>query len=152
MVAPAPVFRGQANAFFRTDKQDRAYARGQEVPYDTNGAPTIVPSPGGFLAIDVNDLAAADPAEPLHEFALPPGFTVTFNGNDAITAGVAATASTVFPIKKNGSANGNVTVTGSTGAASFSDSTYAAGDLFSLYPPATPDATLDRVRIVLGTA
>lgn len=150
MAAPAPVFRGQANAFFRTDKQDTAYARGQEVPYNVNGAPTIAADPG-FLSIDLNDLASADPAEPLFEFVVPTGLTVTFNGSNTITAGMAATASTVFAIKKNGAANGNITVTGSTGTASFSDSTYAAGDLFSLYPPASADATLDRVRISLGT-
>jgi hypothetical protein len=40
MAAPAPVYRGQANELFRTDRLNRAYARGQAVPYDVNGAPT----------------------------------------------------------------------------------------------------------------
>jgi hypothetical protein len=64
MVAPAPVYRGQANAFFRTDKQDRSYARGQDVPYNINGAPTgafisdgnygDATISGGGTAIDLN--------------------------------------------------------------------------------------------------
>jgi hypothetical protein len=148
--ATAPIFRGQGNALFKTDRQNSTYRRGQEVPYNVNGAPTI-PAEPGFLLIDVNDLGLASSSKPLFEVAVPPGFTIVFNGNDAITAGVAATAATVLPIKKNGAANGNITVTGSSGTATFSDSTYAAGDLFSLYPPATPDATLDRLRIALGT-
>jgi len=36
---PAPTFRSQGNALFRTDQQVVNYRRGQEVPYDINGAP-----------------------------------------------------------------------------------------------------------------
>lgn len=103
----------------------------------------------GFLAIDVEDLPSANPAEPLYEFEA--GVAVTFNTADEISARVAATAPTVFPVQKNGVANGNITVTGSSGVAALSSLAYAAGDLFSLYPPATADATLDGVRISLGT-
>lgn len=47
MTAPAPIYRGQANSLFRTDKQNKVYARGQEAPYGTNGAPpAITPKPG----------------------------------------------------------------------------------------------------------
>lgn len=150
MPAAAPTYRSQGNRLFNTDRQNQAYKRGQEVPYNVNGAPTVPDEPG-FLSIKVEDLASADPAVPLAEFEVPPGFTIVFNGNDAITARVAATGSTVFPIKKNGAANGNITITGSSGTATFSDSTYEAGTLFSLYPPASADATLDGVRISLGT-
>jgi hypothetical protein len=149
--ATAPIFRGQGNALFKTDRQNSTYRRGQEVPYGSNGAPPPAIAEPGFLLIDINDLASAVAAEPLFEITVPPGFTIVFNGSNAITAGVAATASTVLPLKKNGAANGDITVTGASGTATFSDSTYAAGDLFSLYPPATPDATLDRLRIALGT-
>ena len=151
MAAPAPIFRGQANALFKTDRQNSVYARGQSVPYDVNGSPTAPPDEPGFIGINVEDLASADPAVPLHEFEVPPGVDdVIFNGSDAITARVAATGATVLPIQKNGAANGNITFTGGSGVKSISDSTYEAGDLFSLYPPAVPDATLDGLRISLG--
>lgn len=148
--ATAPIFRGQGNALFKTDSMRTTYRRGQEVPYNVNGAPTV-PAEPGFLLIDINGLASADPAEPLFELTVPPGFTIVFNGSDAITAGDAAAAPTTLPYKKNGSANGSIVVTGATGVSTFSDSTYTTGDLFSLYPPAAPDATLDRLRIALGT-
>lgn len=148
MTAPAPIFRSQGNRLFRTDVADKVVKRGQESPYDINGAP--VSQEAGFLAIDINDMPSANPAEPLHEFVVPPGFTVVFNGSDAINAGVGATGTPSLPIQKNGAANGSIDFVGTAGTATFSDSTYAAGDLFSLYPPATADATLDRVRIVLG--
>jgi hypothetical protein len=145
-----PLYRGQGNGGFETADPRSAAKRGQGVPYDVNGAPVFTPEPG-FLLIDINDLPSASAAEPLHEFVVPPGIAVTFNGSNAITAGVAATAATTLPVKKNGNPNGSIVITGSGGTATLSDSTYTAGDLFSLYPPATADATLDRVRIALGT-
>lgn len=150
MVAPAPVFRGQGNALFKTDRQDRNYARGQEVPYDINGSPTLPPEEPGSLVININDLPTAAPAEPLFEFEVPTG-GIVFTGDDQLTAGVGATSPSALRLFKNGSANGTLSFTGTNGTASFSDSTYAAGDLFGLYPPTSVDATLDRVRITLGT-
>jgi hypothetical protein len=35
----APIYRGQGTSLFRTDAGSRIVARGQEVPYDVNGAP-----------------------------------------------------------------------------------------------------------------
>lgn len=151
MGAPAPVYRGQGNTPFRSEEQTFALKRGQTVPYDINGSPTLPPDEPGFLAININDLPLADPAEPLYEFEII-GSDVVFTGNEAITAGVPATAPAVFPIEKDGAANGDITITGATGVLTLSDSTYEVGTLFSLYPPATADATLDRVRISLETA
>lgn len=37
---PTPIYRGQGNASFGSDKQDRVIYRGQTNPYDVNGAPT----------------------------------------------------------------------------------------------------------------
>jgi hypothetical protein len=151
MAAPVPIYRSQGNTRFGTDRQDSSYARGQTVPYDVNGSPTAPPDEPGFLIVKAEDLPSADPAVPLLEFEVPPGvLDVVFNSSNAITARVAATSPTVFPIQKNGAANGDITVTGSTGVMSLSDSTYAPGDLFALYPPATPDATLDGLRASLG--
>lgn len=149
MPAPAPIYRGQGNTLFRVDVANKVVKRGQSSPYDLNGAP---PTNAGFFALDINDLPAADPTEPLYELLVPPGFTITFNGSNAIDAGDAAIGTPSFPIQKDGVSNGSIDFTGAAGTATFSDSTYEAGTLFSLYPPATTDATLDRVRIVLGTA
>jgi hypothetical protein len=149
MVA-TPTFRSQGNALYKTDRQDKAYARGQTVPYDVNGSPTTPADEPGFIAINIEDLDTADPAVPLHEFEVPAGQTLVFNGTNRITARVAATGATVLPLEKDGAANGDITFTGSSGAMSISDSTFTGPALFSLYPPATPDATLDGLRISLG--
>jgi hypothetical protein len=150
MAAPAPVFRSQGNSLFKTDKQDRAYARGQTVPYDVNGAPPVTPPEPGALVINIDDLPLATSSEPLFEFVVPTG-GIIFSGDDYLSAGVAATSPSALRYFKNGAANGTLTFTGTSGASSFSDSTYAAGDLFGLYPPTSIDATLDRLRITLGT-
>ena len=151
MAAPAPIYRSQGNQQFRSEQQNRALKRGQSVPYDVNGSPTAPPDEPTFMATKVEKLPLADPAVPLAEFIVAPGVNpIVFNGSNAISARVAATGATVLPIKKNGAANGNITFTGSSGVASFSDSTYDPGDLFSLYPPAVADTTLDGLRISLG--
>lgn len=41
----APIFRGQGNSLFKTDQRSTRYQRGQEVPYNINGAPT-----GAFIS------------------------------------------------------------------------------------------------------
>jgi hypothetical protein len=147
---PAPTYRGQGNAGFRSEQQDAILKRGQTVPYDVNGAPTGGTPEAGHLIINVNDLDVADPSEPLFEFEVPTG-GLEFTGSDQISAGTAATASTALRLFKDGVANGTITFTGTSGVAAFSDSTYNAGELFGLYPPLTADATLDRLRITLGT-
>lgn len=149
-VAPSPVFRSQGNSPFRSEKQNATLKRGQTVPYDVNGAPPApVPDPGA-LVMNINGMPSAVPADPLYEFEVPTG-GIIFSGVDFITAGIAATAPSALRLFKNGAANGTITFTGAAGAASFSDSTYAAGDLFGLYPPLSIDATLDQLRITLGT-
>jgi hypothetical protein len=145
---PSPIARSQGNILFRSEPQDRVLKRGQNVPYDVNGSPTSPPADPTYLAISIIDLPLADPADPLFELLVMLD-TITFTGNESISAGVAASAPTVFPILKNGAANGDVTITGGSGVIALSDSSYAPGDLFSIYPPAVPDATLDLVRISL---
>lgn len=146
----APTYRSQGNAAFRSEKQDATLKRGQTVPYDVNGAPPAAPDEPGALSININGMVDADPSEPLFEFEAPLG-GLTFSGADYISAGIAATAPSALRIRKNGSANGTITFTGTAGVAAFSDSTYLAGDLFGLYPPTSIDATLDQLRITLGT-
>lgn len=142
-----PLFRGQGNTLFKTNAAVSAAKRGQTVPYDVNGSPTSKPS---SLVINLNDLPVATPTKPLFEFKTPSG-GIVFNGSNDLAAGVAATAASALRYFRNGVANGTLTFTGTAGVSSFSDSTYVAGDLFSLYPPTSVDATLDRVRITLGT-
>lgn len=82
--------------------------------------------------------------------SLPIGLT----GSQA-TAGVAATASTVFTIKVNGVAKGTVTfaASGTTGTFSFTSAvTLNPGDTISMVAPAVPDATLADIAITLEAA
>ncbi len=73
------------------------------------------------------------------------------------SSSVAATASTVFTIKKNGSSIGTITfaVSGTTGTIAQSGSgiiNFSVGDILTLEAPATADATLaDIAYIFLGT-
>lgn len=145
----SPVFRDQG--VFAPRNPTTAYGpqdRGQSVPYETNGAPPA-PKPGA-LVLNISDLPIADPAKPLFEAEIPSG-GVVFSGADFLSAGVAATGSPALRLFKNGAANGTITFTGTAGVAAFSNSNYSAGDLFGLYPPLVADATLDRLRITLGT-
>lgn len=150
MPVAAPTYRSQGNSPFRSERQNATLKRGQTVPYDVNGAPPSEPPETGALAININDMPTATPGNPLFEFEVPTG-GIVFSGDDQISAGVAATAPSDLRIFKNGASVGTITFTGTAGVASFSDSTYLAGDLFSLYPPLSIDATLDRLRITLGT-
>lgn len=79
--------------------------------------------------------------------------TIPINATGSIaTASVAATGSTVFTIKQNGTQIGTITFAASatTGTFSFSSAvTFAAGDLLEIDAPATADATLANIAITL---
>jgi hypothetical protein len=67
-------------------------------------------------------------------------------------AGTAATASTTFTIKKNGTAIGTIVFGASATVPTFSFTaavTFLAGDVLSIVAPATPDATLANIALVL---
>jgi hypothetical protein len=146
MSAPAPIFRSQGNELFRTDKQNSSYRRGQAVPYGANGAAPIT---AAELEISIVDLPSAAISEPLLRFRMNIGRTFSGGTGDA---SVAATGAPSFSIKKNGTAVGSVSFSGTTGTVSFSDSSFPAGSLFELYPPTVADATLDQVSITLATS
>jgi hypothetical protein len=68
-------------------------------------------------------------------------------------AGTAATASTTFTIKKNGSSVGSFNFAISATTATFtmaSGTTFAAGDVMTVEAPATPDATLAGITFTLS--
>ena len=121
------------------------------VPADVTAALGFLPVPppaNGYLPISIVDLPLADPTEPLLRWELTAG--MQFVDGDA-TAGIAASASSALRVRKNGSANGTITFTGTTGVVSITNLVYAPGDLFELYPPTSIDATLDQVSITLRT-
>jgi hypothetical protein len=68
-------------------------------------------------------------------------------------AGTAATASTTFTIKKNGSSVGSFNFATSATTATFtmaSPTTFAAGDVMTVEAPGTPDATLAQITFTLS--
>jgi hypothetical protein len=150
--AATPLFRGQGNQVFRTSDPRSAAKRGQTVPYDINGAPTPTVIPPGSLYLSIIDLPAADPAEPLVRMRFTDDYAFAVTG--AADSAAAATLLSAFRIRKDGVQVGTVTfaAAGSTGTIAFSDSTFPDGSLFEVYPPATPDATLDQVSITLDLA
>jgi len=144
-----PIYREQGNQPFRTSDPRSAAKRGQVVPYDINGAPSVS-FPSTALAMSIIDLPLADVSEPL----LRVRFTTEkiFTGGGLADAEIAATGTPAFVIMKDGLANGDVAFTGTTGTIAISDSTYPAGSLFEIYPPNPVDATLDQVSITLDLA
>jgi hypothetical protein len=68
-------------------------------------------------------------------------------------AGTAATGSTTFTIKKNGSSVGSFNFASSAMTATFSmasQTTFAAGDVMTVEAPGTPDATLAMITFTLA--
>lgn len=78
----------------------------------------------------------------------PYGFTIA---SGTVKALVGATASATFLFKRNGTQFGSATfaATGTTATVSFSSTTIAAGDVISIEGPATADATLSDISILL---
>lgn len=71
--------------------------------------------------------------------------------NSAARAGIAATAQTIFVVKRGGTQIGTVTFAASatTGTISISSSAVAAGDHLTINAPAVPDATLADIAFLL---
>lgn len=76
-------------------------------------------------------------------------FSVNLSGSVG-TSETAATAATVFTLKKNGTSFGTVTFTGSTGAfVAASATSFTSGDVLSVHAPTSPDSTLADISITL---
>lgn len=129
------------------------------------------PVSGAAAAPTMRALTQADlPAQPFDLTAFYPGVpsasvrvtrvpiarAVTFPANFAGSVGiasVAATASTAFDVRKNGTSVGTITFAAGATTATFTTSgavSYAAGDYLSIVSPATPDATLADPGFVLA--
>jgi hypothetical protein len=73
-------------------------------------------------------------------FNLPAGIT-----DSQFKAGVAATAETIFTLKKNGGSIGTATfaIAGTSASISFATAvSFAVGDIFTIEAPGSPDSTL----------
>lgn len=103
----------------------------------------------GFIPISIIDLPLADSAEPLIRWRFTSG--LTFAGGTA-DAEIAATGTPDLRLCKNSIDVGTIGYVGTMGTVAFTDPVYAPGDLFELYPPVAPDATLDRLSITLALA
>jgi hypothetical protein len=95
-----------------------------------------------------------DVSSSLFRLAAPRAFTLPANLAGSIAkAGTAATASTVFIIKKNGSQIGTMTFAAGGSTASFSlasQVSVAVGDIIDMVAPATQDATLSDVSVTIA--
>lgn len=130
------------------------------------GPTTGVDAAPTYRIIDSSDI----PAQPFDVTAFYPGtplasaillrvpiaravsFLADFSGSYGKSS-VAAAASTVFDIQKNGVSVGSMTFALGATTATFSTSgavTFEAGDILSIIGPATPDATLANIGLVLA--
>jgi hypothetical protein len=107
---------------------------------------------------DIHSFYPAKPTASTILLRVPVARIVTFPANFAgsyFTATENATATTVFDIQKNGASIGSISIAAGTTTATFTSSggaiqTFAAGDVISIIAPATPDATLTNIGIVLS--
>jgi hypothetical protein len=150
-MSATPLYRGQGNKPFETAKPVSAAKRGQTVPYDVNGAPAGGSGGSRTLALSIIDLPQADGSEPLIRWRLRENWSINQAASVA-DSGLAAAATSVIPIRKNGVQVGTVTfASGSTaGVVAFTDSIFASGSLFEVWPPSPVDGALDQVSISLA--
>lgn len=107
---------------------------------------------------DIGGYYPGIPTASVKVLRVPIARAVTFPANFANSVGTAsanATGSTAFDIQKNGSSVGTITYGAGSSSATFASSggasvSFAAGDVLSIIAPATPDATLADVGIVLA--
>jgi hypothetical protein len=86
----------------------------------------------------------------LLRFPLPRAVDFDFGGGDSqAVAGVGATGSPVFSIKKDGSEVGTITFSGAAGTFS-GEASFTAGEVLTVVAPASADATLAGIGFALS--
>lgn len=127
-----------------------AYVQDEDTEYQYSGSAWALSRPyivAGFYAGVLEDSALCL----RHTFVMAANFPAGLTGSYS-KAGTAATAETIFDIKKNGSSVGSITfaISGSTGTLAMASATsFAAGDVLTIVGPSTADATLADVDFSL---
>jgi hypothetical protein len=112
----------------------------------------VAPAPTYDLSFSWENLTPN--AETMARFVTPRAFTVPTNASGSFAkAAVAATASTTYTLKKNGTSIGTIVfaAAGTNGTFTVTQTAFAAGDVLTLDGPATADTTLADVAITLVT-
>ena len=131
----------------------------QTLPQTAESTVTLQDVNNAVAAAAVYDIGGFSQGKPdasssMFRLVAPRAFTLPANLAGSIAkAGTAATASTVFIIKKNGTQIGSMTfaASSSTGAFTFaSQVSVAVGDIIDLVAPATQDATLSDVSVTIA--
>jgi len=116
--------------------------------YVTNSGGTIIAYKANSIRGFVIAITGKTVAAEVYPGFAPYAFTST-TGRSFARAEIAATASTVFTIKRNGTSVATVTFAAAATVGTWSAGvTWVDGDFVTVEPPATPDATLS--DIVLG--
>lgn len=121
-------------------------------PAGSPGAPGIN-GIGDKYSIGIHDPGRAGAAEVIAEYILDAtvAFPLNFAGSFS-KAGIAATATAVWSIRKNGVQVGTITyaAAGTTGTFAGAAVSFIAGDIFSVVAPSPRDATLSNVKHTLS--
>lgn len=127
-----------------------AYVQDENTEYQYSGSTWAKKAP--YIVAGFYPGVLADSALCLrHTFPVVVDFPAVLSGSYS-KAGAAATAETVFSVKKNGSEFGTITfaISGATGTfAAASATSFAAGDVLTIVAPASADATLADVDFQL---
>lgn len=119
----------------------------------TTGAIAAAPGAPFDIATFIAGLPGANETVLRYVFARAVTFADEF-GPSRASAGAAATASTVFTAKKNGTSVGTITfaASGTTGTFVTTGTTvsFAAGDVLELVAPASADGTLADISVTLA--
>lgn len=134
-------------AFNQEGAQEQDVSTVPAYSYTVTGAGLpAIPYPFSFAGVPTSNATVTDVAT--QTTVLPIGLPTS-----SATASVAATGSTVFTIKHNGTTVGTITFAASATVGSFSFTgtvNLAIGDTLQVVAPASPDATLANITIIIN--
>jgi hypothetical protein len=102
----AVIYRNQGNAYYRDDQQNRAYARGQIVPYDVNGAPPVSGGSGGTTTNALTFNSSGAGAASGSAFDGSAALTISYNSIGAQPAGAYLTGNQTITLSGDLSGSG----------------------------------------------